>query len=209
MENMDKKAISSPRRYLNVKTLTKIAILSAIATVLMLFEFPLPFIAPSFYKLDLSEVVVLIGGFSMGAVAAIIIEAIKIILNFVLNGTITAGVGEFANFIIGCSLVVPAALIYRRHKSKNSALVSLIVGTLCLTAVGVLLNYFVLLPAYSYFMGIDSSVFVEMGNAINPFITDLKTLVLYATAPFNLIKGIIVSIPTLLLYKRISLLLNK
>jgi riboflavin transporter FmnP len=106
----------------------------------MLFEFPIPFIAPSFYQLDLSEIVVLIGGFAMGPMAAVIIEGIKIILNFALNGTITAGVGELANFAIGCAFVVPAALIYRRHKSRGSAMVGLAAGTLSLTVVGVLLN---------------------------------------------------------------------
>lgn len=209
MENTINTNAQSPKGRTSVKVLTKIAILAAISTIIMLFEFPLPFIAPSFYELDLSEVVVLVGGFAMGPMAAVTIEAIKIILNFVLNGTITAGVGEVANFVIGCSLVVPAAVIYRRHKSRKSAVVGLAVGTVSLTVVGVLLNYFVLLPAYSYFMGVDLSVFVGMGTAINAWVTDLGTLVVFATAPFNIIKGVTVSLLTLLLYKRLSPLLKK
>lgn len=203
------KTLLTPRSSFKVKTLAKIAVLSAVATLLMLFEFPLPFVAPSFYELDFSEVAVLIGGFSMGPMAAVIIEAMKILLNFALNGTITAGVGEVANFVIGCALAVPAALIYRRNRCRRTAFWGLAAGTLCMSAMGAILNYFVLLPAYSFFMGLDPSVFVDMGRAVSPLITDLKTLVLFATVPFNLIKGVIVSLVTLLLYKRISVLLKK
>ena len=52
--------------------------LSAIATVLMLFEIPLPF-APSFYEIDFSEVPVLIGCFTMGPLAGAAIEMVKIL----------------------------------------------------------------------------------------------------------------------------------
>lgn len=99
-----------------VRTIVQVAMLGAISTVLMLFEFPLPFLAPPFYELDFSEVPVLIGAFAMGPVAGIAIEAVKVLLNFVLNGTITAGVGEVANFIVGCAFLLPASFLYRRKK---------------------------------------------------------------------------------------------
>ena len=99
--------------------MTQIGMLGAIATVLMLFEIPLPF-APSFYEIDFSEVPVLVGCFSMGPLAGALIELVKIILNFVINGTTTAGVGEVANYIIGISLCVPAGIIYKRNKSKKT-----------------------------------------------------------------------------------------
>ena len=107
-----------------IRNMVQIGMLAAVATVLMLFEFPLWF-APSFYQLDFSEVAVLIGAFSMGPAAGVVIEALKILLNFLINGTITAGVGELANFIIGCGLIVPAALIYKRHKTKKNAMLGL------------------------------------------------------------------------------------
>ena len=103
----------------NVRMLVQIAMLSAVAAVLMLIEFPLPFIAPSFYELDFSEVPVLIGAFAMGPLAGAVIELIKVLLNFVLNGTVTAGVGELANFLIGCAFVVPAGILYRKNKSRK------------------------------------------------------------------------------------------
>ena len=103
---------------LKTREITTIGMLGAIATVLMLFEIPLPF-APSFYEIDFSEVPVLVGCFAMGPIAGVLIELVKIVLNFVINGTVTAGVGEVANFIIGISFCVPAGLIYRHKKSKK------------------------------------------------------------------------------------------
>ena len=108
------------------KTMAKIAILGAVAFILMLFEFPLP-VAPSFYKFDFSEVAVLIGAFALGPAAAAMIEAIKVLLNILFNGTITMGVGELANFLIGCALSVPAALIYQKNKSKKTAIKGMVV----------------------------------------------------------------------------------
>ena len=103
---------TSTRKKLNVRYMVQIGMLGGVATLLMLFEIPLWF-APSFYEIDLSEVAVLVGTFSMGPIAGIMIEAIKILLNFVLNGTMTAGIGEFANLLLGISLVVPAGMIYK------------------------------------------------------------------------------------------------
>ncbi len=193
---------------LSVKNIAKIAILGAIAAILMLIEFPLPF-APSFYKFDFSEVAVLIGGFAMGPAAGALIEAVKIILNFLFNGTITMGVGELANFLIGCALVVPASMIYKRNKSRKSALIGMVVGTLCMTLVGVVLNYFVLIPAYVALAGFPMEAIIGMGAAINSHINSVLTLVLICVTPFNLVKGIVVSAITFVLYKHVSVLLHR
>lgn len=192
----------------STKTLAKIGVLAAVATVIMLIEFPLPF-APDFYKLDFSEIPVLVGAFALGPIPGIFIELIKILLNFVFNGTVTAGVGEIANFLIGCALVVPAAIIYRRNKSLKSAIIGLVVGIVALTVVGSLLNYFVLLPAYSHAFGQPLEYFIELGHIINKYIVDLKTFVLFAVVPFNLLKGVVVSIITILIYKRLSPILHR
>lgn len=192
----------------NTKMIAKVGVLAAVATVLMLFDFPLWF-APSFYQLDFSEVPVLLGTFALGPVAGIAIEFVKILINFVLNGTDTGGIGELANFIVGCSFVIPAGYIYKHKKSFVTAVVALLVGTISLTIVGSLMNYYLLLPVYSVVYGAPIEAFIGMGSAINPAITDLKTFVLYAVAPFNLLKGIIVSSVTLLLYKKISPILHR
>ncbi|MBM6918139.1 ECF transporter S component [Intestinimonas butyriciproducens] len=188
--------------------MAKTALLAALAAFLMTLEIPLPF-APSFYQIDLSEVPVLLGGFALGPAAALCIELLKNLLYLLFKGTITAGVGELANFLIGLSLVLPASLLYRKKKSRKGALWGLLWGTLAMTAAGVAVNYFVLLPAYSFFMGIPLSALVDMGSAANSSITSLGTLVIFATLPFNLLKGALSSLITLLLYKRLSPLLHR
>lgn len=190
-----------------VRTVATVAVLSAIAIVIMLLEFPLWF-APPFYKLDLSEIVVLIGAFALGPWAGVAIEGIKILLNFLFTGTVTGGIGELANFLIGCALVVPAAVIYRKKRTRLGAIIGLSVGILSLTVVGCVLNYFVLLPAYSKVFA-PMETLIGMGTAVNPAITDRLTFVLYAVAPFNLFKGTVVSLVTMVLYKRVSPLLHK
>jgi riboflavin transporter FmnP len=192
----------------NAKVITKVGVLSAVATILMLFDFPLWF-APNFYQLDFSEVPVLLGTFALGPVAGIAIEFVKILINFVLNGTDTGGIGELANFVVGCSFIIPAGLIYKHKKSFSAAIVAMLVGTAALAAVGSLMNYYLLLPLYAKIYGAPIQAFIDMGSLLNPAITDLKTLVLFAVVPFNIFKGIVISAITLLIYKRISPILHK
>lgn len=189
---------------MSVSKMTKIAMLSVLAFVLMQFELILP-IFPSFLKIDVSDLPALIGAFAMGPFAGIAIEAVKNLLH--LMQTTTGGVGELANFVIGCSLAVPAAIIYKKHKSKKSAIVGLTVGTIAMTIVGALANYFVMIPFYTAFMPIDA--IIELGTVINPNIISVETLVLFGIVPFNIFKGIVLSVLTLLLYKRISPILHK
>ncbi len=190
-----------------VRKMVQIGMLSAVAVILMLFEIPLWF-APSFYKIDLSEVPVLIGAFAMGPLAGAAIELIKVLLNLLINGTTTAGVGEFANFLIGCSFVVPAGLIYSKAKTKKNAIIGMAVGAIFMAVVGCILNAFVLLPAYAAAFGMPISAFVEMGSAVNGFVTSLPTFVIFAVGPFNLLKACVVSVIVALIYKRISPILK-
>lgn len=186
-----------------VKVLVKIAMLAAVAMILMLFEIPLPF-APAFYEIDFSEVPVMVGSFAMGPLAGAIIELVKILLNFVLTGTDTGGVGELANFIIGCSLCVPAGLIYRRNRTRKNALIGMIAGTVLMTCIGCVINAFVLLPTYATIFNMPIDALVAMGTAVNSSITSLSTFVMFAVAPFNLLKGVLVSVVVFLIYKKIS-----
>ncbi len=188
--------------------ITKIAILGAIAAILMLFEFPLPF-APAFYELNFSEIAVLISGFALGPMAAVLTELIKILLNLVFNGTDTAFVGELSNFIMGVSFVLPASLIYKYKKSLSFAIIGMVIGTISLTIFSALVNYYLMIPAYVRFMGFKMEMIIGMGTKINSSITDLKSLILFATVPFNIVKGILSSIITVLVYKRVSPILHK
>lgn len=188
--------------------IAKVAVLGAVAFVIMLAEIPLPFFPP-FYKLDFSEVVVLMGGFALGPLPAVAIEALKIILNLMFTGTMTAYVGEIANFLIGLSFVLPAVIIYHRNKTRQNAIRGLLIGSVCLIVVGALLNGLVLLPAYSYFYHMPMDALIGMGSALIPAIRDRLTFVLFATAPFNLIKAVVTCLLTIALYKRISPILHR
>lgn len=144
----------------------------------------------------------------MGPMAGVLIEFIKIILNLCINGSVTAGVGELANFVIGCALVLPAAFIYKRKKTKKGAVIGLVTGTLFMTFAGCFINAYIMLPTYAKAFGMPIEALVEMGSAVNASITDLFTFVMFAVVPFNLLKGVLVSIIVLLIYKKISPILK-
>lgn len=199
---------TSSKQTIGTREITTIGMLGAIATVLMLFEIPLPF-APSFYKIDLSEVPVLIGCFAMGPLAGAFIELVKIILNFVINGTMTAGVGELANFCLGCSFCVPAGIIYRKQTTKKGAVAGLISGTLIMTFLGCFINAYIMLPAYAKAFSWPLETIIAMGGEVNAHITDLFTFVMFAVVPFNLLKGILTAVIVLLVYKKISPIIKR
>lgn len=187
------------------RKLAVIGVFSALSAVLMYLEFPLPFIAPGFYQLDFSEVPALIISFIFGPVAGATAELVKILIKIVIKPTSTAFVGEVANFIVGCALVIPASIVYRLRKTKKSAVVGLVVGTATMVFIGMFVNAFVLVPAFAkLFGGVPVSEIVAAGTAVNPAITDIFTFAAFAVAPFNLLKGIFVSIPTMIIYKFIS-----
>lgn len=191
-----------------VNKMVIMAMLSAVAVVLMYFEFPIAFIAPAFYEMDLSEVPVMIGSFMLGPCAGVLMEAIKVILKICIKGTSTVFVGDFANFILGCSLVLPASILYHLHKTRKNAVIGLAAGGVVLMISGVLLNAFYLLPKYSELYGMPISTFIAMGQKINAGISDIFTFVILAVAPFNLLKALLVAVITMLLYKYLSRLLK-
>ena len=181
-----------------------VGVCSAIAAVLHMLDFPLLFIAPSFYKLDFSELPVMLCGFYLGPSAAVVCEGVKILLKLLLKGTSTAFVGDFANFVVGCSLVFPATAIYHIKKSRASAIVGLVIGTIVLTIFGSAFNGIYLLPKFSQLFGLPLESIIAMGGKIHKGITSVTTFVLLAVAPLNLLKGGVISLLTMLLYKRVA-----
>ncbi len=198
----DRKAFSSTH-YISYT-----AMFSALAGVLMLLEIPL-FFAPGFYKLDLSEIPILICTFYLGPVAGVASELVKVMVKLLLKGTSTAFVGDFANFVVGCSFVLPASVIYHARPGKKTALIGMIVGTAVMTVFGSAFNAVYLLPKFSALFGMPMEAIIAMGAAVNSSIHSVWTLVLFAVVPFNLLKGIVVSALTFVLYKRISPLLHR
>lgn len=196
--------LPATRRTTKTKRICVIAVCSAIAAVLHTLDFPLLFLAPEFYKLDFSELPVMLCGFYMGPSAAVACEAVKILLKLLLKGTSTAFVGDFANFAVGCSLVLPAVIIYHIKKTRGGALLGLLVGTVMLTVFGSAFNAIYLLPKFSQLFGMPLDAIIAMGGKINGSIHSLQTFVLMAVAPLNLIKGGMISVLTLLLYKKVA-----
>ena len=190
-------------RLKRTRAITFIAMFSAVAAVLYCFDLPL-FFAPSFYKLDLSELPVMICTFYMGPVAGVTCEFLKVVLKLLLKGTTTAFVGDLANFLVGCSFVLPASICYQAMLSKKGAVFSLALGTLVMSVFGSLFNAWYLIPKFSELFGMPLDAIVAMGTDVNASITSLNTLVAFAVVPFNIVKGVIVSLLTMLLYKRVE-----
>ena len=196
--------LPATRHTTKAKRIAVIGVCSAIAAVLHMLDFPLLFLAPEFYKLDFSELPVMLCGFYMGPSAAVACEAVKSLLKLLLKGTSTAFVGDFANFAVGCSLVLPAVIIYQIKKTRGGALLGLLVGTIVLTVFGSAFNAIYLLPKFSQLFGLPLDAIIGMGSKINGSIHSLQTFVLLAVAPLNLIKGATISVLTLLLYKKVA-----
>ena len=196
--------MNQSKKLLNIKNMTKISILSVIAFILMQIEFPIP-IFPSFLKIDLSDLPALVGGFALGPIVGILIELFKNLMHLIQ--TSTSGVGELANFLVGVALVAPASLIYYRNKTRNKSGSGLVGCTIGMGIVGGLSNYYILLPFYANVLKFPIEAIVEMGSLVNSNIVDLNSLIFYAIIPFNILKGIVLSVITMLIYKRISSLL--
>lgn len=199
----DRLRLSSP------KYITTVAVSAALAGLLMLLEVPLTFLAPNFYKVDLSELPALICTFYLGPVAGVLTEFLKILIKLIFKATTTAFVGELANFAVGCALVLPASIIYHCRRTRGGAIAGLLSGTLVMAVFGSLFNAVYLLPAFAEMFHMPLEAIVDMGTQINSGISSISTFVLLAVAPLNLVKGLVVSVLTMLLYKRVQPMMFK
>ncbi len=186
-----------------LRTITGVAVLSAIAFILAYFEFPVP-LSPSFARMDISDLPALIGAFAYGPLAGVLIELVKNALQ--LTSTATAGVGELANFIMGGTFVLVAGAVYRRRKTKKAALIACLIASLAMGIAAAVVNYFVLLPAFEAFMPL-SELIASFGEFM-PFIKTKLDVVLFNALPFNLLKGLVISAVTMLIYKKLSPILK-
>ena len=181
--------------------LIQVALFSAIAAIISMIRFPV-FFAPSFYRLDLSDTVVLISGFSLGPYAAVLMEFLKIFLKLLLKGSATMGLSDLAKLIMGLALVLPAIIIYKKKRTFKGLCISLIAGVLCTVVVSALMNYFGLLPAFEALFNVSEKKIIEISQAINPNVTDRLSFVLLVNCPFNLVESLVVSALVLLFKKR-------
>jgi len=190
----------------SVFNMTRIAVLTALSVVLFM-TIEIPIIA--FYKLDFSNLPAMLGAFAMGPWPALIILVLKSAIHLLIKGLgSTMGIGDLADLIMGAALVMPAAFIYRRNKTRKSAVAGMTAGTLCMIVAGVLVNWLLLIPTYMVAYHMDLNAIIGMATKTLPFVDTEWKLLLCVTAPFNLLKGGVISLITFLIYKPLSPLLH-
>lgn len=199
---------SLKRENWSTKVMVKISSLAVISMILMFLDLSVWF-APPFLKLDLADLPALIGAFAMGPMAGVIVQLVKNLLHLLVQGSSTGGVGEISNFIVGSAFVYTAGLFYYRDKNFKTAIIGSIVGVLVMTLVASVSNYFVVFPMYAKVYGLPMEALINMGSVLNKNVVDLKTMIIYAIVPFNILKGSIVAIVSILIYKRVSPILHK
>ncbi|MBT2656435.1 ECF transporter S component [Bacillus sp. ISL-18] len=181
------------RKRLNVKAYVSIGMLSSIAYLLMLLNFPLP-IFPNFLFVDFSDIPALIAALVFGPLAGILVEFFKNVLNYLATGSQTGiPVGHISNFIAGIVFVLPTLFVYNKLKTKKGMTIALVVGTSIMAVVMSILNYLVILPAYTLLMGFP----------------DMRNLVVPAILPFNILKGVMMSGIFMLLFIKMQAWINK
>ena len=174
--------------------------LSAVSVVLQYLQFPLPMIIPSFIKLDFSDLPALIGAFAYGPLVGVAIELIKNLIHCAVSQSAT--VGELANFLLGASFAVTAGVIYKRKKTKKTALIAGIVGAIVMGLISVPSNYYIVYPFYYNFM--PEEVVLSAYQAIFPFLKSIMQCLLVVNLPFTFAKGLICAIVTMFIYKPLS-----
>lgn len=196
--------LPSRRKLSPSRRIAIVGMCSAIAMILYIIDFPVPFLAPPFYKLDFSEIPVLLCGFFLGPSAGISCLGVKVLLKLLIKGTTTAFVGDLANFVVGCALILPATIVYHMNKSRKSAIIGMVLGTLVMTVFGTLFNVVYLIPKFAQLYGTPVEAIISMGATIHSSINSVYSLAALCVAPLNLVKGVMVSVLTLLLYKHVE-----
>ncbi len=190
----------------HIRELTVTAMLAAVATVLMFLDFSLPMFIPGFVKMDVSELPALLASFSLGPVYGVAVCLIKNLLNLIFHGS-TGGIGELCNFLLGAAFVATAGIIYRRSKSRKTAVIGCLVGAAVMAVGSVPVNYFISYPVYAkMFGGIDA--ILAAYQAINPNVDGLLQCLVVFNLPFTFVKGLLDSVLCFLIYKPLSPILH-
>lgn len=185
---------------MKARKLTVTALLAALATVLMFFNFSVP-IMPGFIKVDFSDLPALLASFAFGPWSGVAVCFIKNLINL-LTATTTNGIGELSNFILGVLFVFPAGLVYRLKKNRAGALAGSFIGAFTMAVVSVFTNYYIVYPVYTTMMPLET--IIKAYQVINPYVTDLWTALIYMNLPFTLVKGLLNVGLAFLVYKRLS-----
>lgn len=167
-----------------------IGMMSSIAFLLHLLNFPIPPF-PAFLEVDFGDIPALITAIILGPVAGILVELFKNVIDWVYTGSPTGvPVGHMANFVTGLLFILPTYFIYMKLRSKKGLTVGLVVGTVTMAIGMSVLNYFAFMPMYNFFLNMP----VETGAA-------LRNTIVAGILPFNLVKGVLLTVVFLLLFK--------
>ena len=195
---------------MTTRFIARTAVFAAISIILYtvpFLKFSLP-IFPAFLEIHLDEIPAFIAGFAYGPFSGALVILIKTIVKLPLTNT--ACVGELADFIYSMVFVIPAAIIYKKHRTIRGAIVSMGVATVIQVITASFVTTFVMLDAYSMLYHLPKAVILGMCQKINPAITSLGfPFLLMVALPFNALKDAIVVALTFLLYKRLRVLFNK
>ena len=190
------------------RNLTVAAMLSAVAFILMFIEFPLPMLIPSFVKMDFSDLPALLGAFALGPVYGVVISFMKNLLHIVIKGTSTACVGELCNFMLGAVFSAVAGFIYKRHKSRKTAILGALAGAAAMAVFSVPSNYFIPSPAYVEFYHMPLEAILGMYQAILSSADSLIKCLVIFNMPFTLVKGLLDAVLCMVIYKPLSPILH-
>lgn len=188
---------------MKTRKLTVTALLAAVSTVLTLLNFSIP-IMPSFIKMDFSDLPALLAAFAFGPLSGIAVCLVKNIFNLFMS---SGGLGgALSNFLLGVLFVTPAGWLYQRKKNRSGALIGSLIGAFSMAVIGILTNYYIVYPIYTAFLPMET--IIKMYQAINPYVTDLWTALIYMNFPFTLVKGLLNVAIAFLIYKRLSPVLH-
>lgn len=186
--------------FFSTKQIVIIGMLAALSYILMLLHFPVKYMG--FLEIEFSDIPAIVASFSFGPATGILIELIKNLIKAITAST-TGGSGEIANFIVSVGYVLPLGLIFHKAKFKHKTILACIAGTICMVLTGIVINYFITVPLYAKLFGGEEAVIGACASVI-PAIQSIGTVVILGITPFNIVKGILISILGVLCYKGIG-----
>lgn len=198
--------ITQSKSPISIRAITVTAMLSAVACVLNLFDFPIPFLIPAFVKMDVSDLPELLAAFSLGPWYGVAVTLLKNLIKLVIKGTSTAYAGELCNFILGAAFSFTAGAIYHYKKSRKVALIGALAGALVMALLSIPCNYFISYPVYTSFMAMDK--IIAMYQSLRPGVNGLLECLIVFNAPFTFLKGLLTSALCFLIYKPLSPILH-
>ena len=181
-----------------------ISLFAVLSFVVSLFKVPLFFALP-IYKLDLGESVILLGGLCLGPINGVLIALIRAIVSLVLRGSRTLMLSELTDFFVSATLAFTSSIYIKKTNNKlKNLIIGSLIGTLIRSFLSIVLNYYVLIPAFSSMFNFSIDTLLTKASKVIPTIDNLFKFTMFITLPFNLVKSIISCTTAILIYKNIK-----